>query len=575
MITQTNKAALLALVDSQINTNGNAAITGAIMNSFLHDFIDQIESEVVEQALAPTVEPLLRFWRSPEDFINYKDERLPSAPFVPIRREYTAKDYGVKGDGTDETTTIQSAIDYVSSQGLGVLKFDPGVYRCNVTLKPGVLISGYGVGITTFQPAVDSSVFVIPISQVVADAGLENFTINGNPSYVNSRGLYAPTPTVGTWLTRFRMSNVTIEYCGAEGVYLNASFANRIRDFYMERVVIVGCVGNGLKVEGGVNGLLCHSCSIEGNGTSGSNAKIMPGSGLTPVGLAFYQCQFPGSNTQAISVEITSAERVVFLACEFSECNKLVRIVGAGNTQIRFQYCVFKVSFNTTYYFHITSGKEITISHCLFKAEGAATVTNFIYCDGLMSGIPMFQIEECGYEGSFTNHSSIPQVQPIAAGAIRLYKFYLKVDTEGETSQDFLDNILDYTGDAKHRYQIGQIITLVPNDTNRTIFVRHATGNIKTPTGLVHKLVGPTAVVWDGAWWCLMDSSRPDAHYTYIQVTPSDTWVITHNLGKHPSVAVHDSAGTEVVGRIVRDEVDLNELTIIFTSSFAGRAYLN
>lgn len=575
MITDANKAALLAFVDTQINTNGNAAITGAIMNSFLHNFIDQIESEVVDQVSAPATQPLQRFWRSPDDFINYKDERLPSAPFVPIRREYTAKDFGIKGDGTNETTVVQSAVDFISSQGMGILKFDPGVYKFNVTLKPGVLFSGYGQGITTFQPATDTSLFTLPTSQVIADAGIENVTLNGNPSYVNSRALYAPTPTVGAWLLRFRMSNVTVEYFGAEGIYLNAAFADRIQDFYMERVIVGGCTGIGLRIEGGVKGFLCHSCSIEGNGDAGSNVKIMPGSGLVPSGLAFYQCKFTGSNTQAIDVEITGAERVMFLFCDFYDVNKLVRLTGAENAQIRFQYCVFRVSFNTTYYFHISAGKEITLSHCLFKAEAASTATTFIYCDGLMSDVPMFHIEECGYEGNFTNHSSIPQVQQIAAGAIRLHKFYIKVDTEGEVSQDDLDFIRDYTGDSKHRYQVGTIITLVPNDPNRTIFVRHNTGNIKTPTGLTYRMVGPVNFVWDGAWWCVLDSSRPDAHFTYIQPTPSDTWVVAHNLGKHPSVTVYDSAGTEVVGTVVRDENNLNELTIIFTSAFSGRAYLN
>ena len=61
--------------------------------------------------------------------------------------------------------------------------------------------------------------------------------------------------------------------------------------------------------------------------------------------------------------------------------------------------------------------------------------------------------------------------------------------------------------------------------------------------------------------------------YTYEQGISSDVWVIQHNLNKHPSVTVVDSAGNEVVGHVHYD--DLNNVTITFTSPFSGKAYLN
>lgn len=64
-----------------------------------------------------------------------------------------------------------------------------------------------------------------------------------------------------------------------------------------------------------------------------------------------------------------------------------------------------------------------------------------------------------------------------------------------------------------------------------------------------------------------------DKHYTHTQAVPSDTWTITHNLNKRPSITVVDSAGSEVVGDY--DYVDDNTVVLTFTGGFAGNAYLN
>ena len=63
------------------------------------------------------------------------------------------------------------------------------------------------------------------------------------------------------------------------------------------------------------------------------------------------------------------------------------------------------------------------------------------------------------------------------------------------------------------------------------------------------------------------------AGYKHVQSTPSDSWVIQHNLHRVPSVVVMDSANELVIGEI---EV-VNDDTIIlhFTSGFSGKAYLN
>jgi len=69
-----------------------------------------------------------------------------------------------------------------------------------------------------------------------------------------------------------------------------------------------------------------------------------------------------------------------------------------------------------------------------------------------------------------------------------------------------------------------------------------------------------------------------DITYTHNQSSTSDTWVITHNLHRFPSVTVVDSADTIVQGTVVYNSS--KQLTITFFSgssalAFQGKAYLN
>ena len=69
-----------------------------------------------------------------------------------------------------------------------------------------------------------------------------------------------------------------------------------------------------------------------------------------------------------------------------------------------------------------------------------------------------------------------------------------------------------------------------------------------------------------------------DITYTHNQNTTSNTWTITHNLNRFPSVTVVDTGNTVVIGTIVYNSV--NQLTITFFQAgsalaFSGKAYLN
>lgn len=61
--------------------------------------------------------------------------------------------------------------------------------------------------------------------------------------------------------------------------------------------------------------------------------------------------------------------------------------------------------------------------------------------------------------------------------------------------------------------------------------------------------------------------------YTHNQVTPAASWLIVHNLNRHPSVTIVDSAGGTVESDIVY--IDSNTVRVDHISPFGGVAYLN
>jgi hypothetical protein len=64
-----------------------------------------------------------------------------------------------------------------------------------------------------------------------------------------------------------------------------------------------------------------------------------------------------------------------------------------------------------------------------------------------------------------------------------------------------------------------------------------------------------------------------DKNFVYTQASAAATWNITHNLNKYPSVSIVDSGGNMVTGDI--QYINLNNVTLSFTSAFTGKAYLN
>ena len=58
--------------------------------------------------------------------------------------------------------------------------------------------------------------------------------------------------------------------------------------------------------------------------------------------------------------------------------------------------------------------------------------------------------------------------------------------------------------------------------------------------------------------------------FEFEQASPSDTWIINHNLGYEPLVSVLTAGGEEVVAELLH--VSDNQVRVLLASPLAGRA---
>lgn len=64
-----------------------------------------------------------------------------------------------------------------------------------------------------------------------------------------------------------------------------------------------------------------------------------------------------------------------------------------------------------------------------------------------------------------------------------------------------------------------------------------------------------------------------DLYYRHVQSAPSASEIITHNLGKFPSVSIKDSSGQAVEGDYTH--IDVNTVQVDFSSAFSWEALFN
>lgn len=156
----------------------------------------------------------------------------------------------------------------------------------------------------------------------------------------------------------------------------------------------------------------------------------------------------------------------------------------------------------------------------------------------------------------------------LVLGAVDSNTYSIKVNGQ-------IYNIAKYGGASPDINSIVKVI--VPkNNWAQAYFI--APGGSTTPTGTTNyndltNLPQINSVTLSGNKTSSDLGIIDDKNFVYTQSSAAATWNITHNLNKYPSVSIVDSGGNMVTGDI--QYIDLNNVTLSFTSAFTGKAYLN
>jgi len=83
----------------------------------------------------------------------------------------------------------------------------------------------------------------------------------------------------------------------------------------------------------------------------------------------------------------------------------------------------------------------------------------------------------------------------------------------------------------------------------------------------------PTSEITSVTVQAAIEELRTRSRFVHDQPSASQTWSITHNMKFFPNVSIVDTALSKVVGEVVYTSE--NALTVTFSQSFAGKAYLS
>lgn len=163
-----------------------------------------------------------------------------------------------------------------------------------------------------------------------------------------------------------------------------------------------------------------------------------------------------------------------------------------------------------------------------------------------------------------TNELLNARIQPVTTATRNALASSYNSNDSGILAYDTTQNML-YVWDGNQWDQVGltpsQLAQLQYAYDNSVTGVNIALSNPQQATITLTKVNAPSLTdVFERA-------------YVHTQVVPAIQWNITHNLNKFPSVSIVDSSYEEVIGEV--EYIDSNNLTVRFTASFSGEAYIN
>lgn len=164
----------------------------------------------------------------------------------------SVRDFGAACDGvSDDTTTIQNAINYTSSIG-AALHVPPGTCLGNWVLKTDTTIIGASQNTTIFKPVADAPVFSVSATSSTVRLRLERFGITGNHAFPNQDGIALNPVAASTFVDTVYIDSVWILNSGKNGIYTHgtSSAGPFVQSLRIDHSYIAGSVQEGLYMDG-------------------------------------------------------------------------------------------------------------------------------------------------------------------------------------------------------------------------------------------------------------------------------------------------------------------------------------
>jgi hypothetical protein len=173
-----------------------------------------------------------------------------------LRDTVSVKDFGAVGDGvTDDTASIQAAIDALSTSGGGILTFEPKTYIIKNTSGLGCLIAKSNVTLigTGASTVIKLGAAAGNCALFYSASAVSNITIDGVVFDGNS-GVITAYDTYGIWLenvTRLTINNCVFQNLRLDGMLLGQTGLAKqvtVENSIFKNIGVAGFGANGIRV---------------------------------------------------------------------------------------------------------------------------------------------------------------------------------------------------------------------------------------------------------------------------------------------------------------------------------------
>ena len=299
-----------------------------------------------------------------------------------LREFVTAADFGIRGDGTDETAKVQAALDYLNSVGGGELRFNGEVVRCDHPLIGYSNIKIIGTPGSTIDWSHRSSPFNTP-----GDGGLLVFRGTAGPEILlTADAVYKTNKITVPDASLFAEGDLVEISMNDQGSFPDTSVATRSGQLN----IITG-------VYTSTNNLVLDTVVFEPLGyTTAKGARIRK---ITPVenividGMTFKGVGRPTTNTAGdFGVRIFFGRNVTIRNCVFSRLDcRALEVISChhfvidnneiyhdklGNTNQQISYSVI---FSSSQYGRISNNKIVNPRHGIISSHVSLAWTNKYY----------------------------------------------------------------------------------------------------------------------------------------------------------------------------------------------------